>query len=168
MWSDMLGWQLSWIQFIHSVVHDSLQPHGLQHTRLLCPSPTPGACSISCPLSRWCHPTISSSVIPLSSCLQSFPASGFFFFSPVSEFSTSGGQVIGASASASVLLKNIQDWWKVAAVSRMLHQDSWPPEERILIRGQRQGLTTWSFLCSKVLLKYNTARETSDIDIRRG
>ena len=82
MWSDMLGWQLSWIQFIHSVVHDSLQPHGLQHTRLLCPSPTPGACSISCPLSRWCHPTISSSVIPLSSCLQSFPASGFCFFFP--------------------------------------------------------------------------------------
>ena len=80
MWSDMLGWQLSWIQFIHSVVYDSLQPHGLQHARLLCPSPTPGACSISCPSSRWCHPTISSSVVPLSSRLQSFPVSGFVFF----------------------------------------------------------------------------------------
>ena len=80
MWSDMLGWQLSWIQFIHSVVYDSLQPHGLQHARLLCPSPTPGACSISCPSSRWCHPTISYSDVPFSSCLQSFPVSGFGFF----------------------------------------------------------------------------------------
>ena len=66
------------ILFSHSVVSDSLRPHGLQHARLPCPSPTPGACSNSCPLSRWCHPTISSSVVPFSSCLQSFPASGFF------------------------------------------------------------------------------------------
>ena len=79
---------------------DSLQPHGLQHARFPCPSPTAGAYSNSCPLSRWCHPTISSSVIPFSSCFQSFPSSGFF---PTSQFFTSGGQSIGASASASVL-----------------------------------------------------------------
>ena len=87
---------------------DSLWPHGLQHARLPCPSPTPGACSNSCPLSQWGHPTISSSVIPFSSCLQSFPASGSF---PISQFFTSGGQSIAASASASVLPVNIQDWF---------------------------------------------------------
>ena len=87
---------------------NSLQPHGLQHASLPCPSPTPGACSNSCPLSRWCHPTISSSVSPFSSCLQYFPASGSF---PVSQFFTSGGQIIGVSASASVLPVNTQDWF---------------------------------------------------------
>ena len=95
------------IQFSHSVMSDSLQPRGLQHARLLCPSRTPGACSDSCPLSRWCHPTISSSVIPFSSCLQSFPASGCF---PMSHFFASGGQSIRASASASVLPKKSQGW----------------------------------------------------------
>ena len=83
-------------------------PHGLQHTRLSCPSPTPGTCSNSCPSSQWCHPTISFSVIPFSTCLQFFLASGSF---PVSQFFTSGGQSIGASASASVLPMNIQDWF---------------------------------------------------------
>ena len=96
------------VQFNCSVVSDSLWPHGLQHTRLPCPSPTPGAYLNSCPLSRWCHPTIPSSVVPFSSCLQSFPASGSF---PVSEFFPSGGQSIGVSASASVLPKNIQGWF---------------------------------------------------------
>ena len=85
-----------------------LQPHGLQHTGLPCPSPTPRACSNSCPSSQWCHPTISSSVVPFSSCLQSFPASGSF---PLILFFTSGGQSIGASASASVVPMNIQDWF---------------------------------------------------------
>ena len=85
-----------------------LGPHGMQKTRLPCPSPTPGACPDSCPLSRWCHPTISSSVVPLSSCLQSFPASASF---PISQFFTSGGQSIGVSASALVLSMNIQDWF---------------------------------------------------------
>ena len=85
----------------------SLRPHGLQHTRLPCPSPTPRACSNSCPSSRWCHPTVSSSVIPISSCLQSSPASGSFL---TSQFFASGGQSIGVSASTSVLLMNIQDW----------------------------------------------------------
>ena len=96
------------VQFNHSVVSDSLQPHGLQHARLLCSSPTPGACSNSCPLSWWCHPTISSSAIPFSSCLQSFPELGSF---PMSQFFTSGGQSIGVSASTSVLPMNIQDWF---------------------------------------------------------
>ena len=92
------------VQFSHSV---TLWPHGLQHTRPPCPSPTPGAYSNSCPLSRWCHPTISSSIVPFSSCLQSFPASGSF---QMSQFFTSGGQSTGVSASASVLPMNIQDW----------------------------------------------------------
>ena len=95
-------------QFSHSVVSNSLRPHGLQNARLPCPSPTPGACSDSCPLSQWCHPTISSSVIPFFSCLQSFPASGSF---QMSQLFASGAQSIGVSASASVLPMNIQDWF---------------------------------------------------------
>ena len=94
--------------FSVSVVSDSFQPHGLHHSRPPCPSPTPGTYSNSCPLSQWCHPTISSSVVPFSSRLQSFPASGSF---PMSQFFTSGGQSIGVSASASVLPVNIQDWF---------------------------------------------------------
>ena len=85
----------------------SLRPHGLWHVRLPCPSSTPGACSNSCPSNRWCHPTISSSVVPFSSYLQSFPASGSF---PRRQFFTSGGQSIGVSASALVLPMNVQDW----------------------------------------------------------
>ena len=96
------------VQFSHSVVSDSLEPHGLQQTSLPCPSPTPGASSNSSPVSRWRHPTISSSVIPFSSCLQSSPAWESF---PVSQFFASGGQSIGVSASASVLPMNIQDWF---------------------------------------------------------
>ena len=91
------------------VMSNSLWPHGLQQARLFCPL-SPGVCSNSCPLSRWCHPTISSSVIPFSSCPQSFPVSWSF---PVSQFFTSGGQSIGVSASASVLPVNIQDWFPV-------------------------------------------------------
>ena len=90
--------------FSHSVVSNSLRPHGLQHARPPCPSPTPGACSNSCPLSQWCHPIISSSVVHF--CLQSFLASGSF---PVSQIFSSGGQNIGDSAIASVLPMNIQD-----------------------------------------------------------
>ena len=95
------------VQFSHSVMSNSLWPHGLQHARLPCPSTTPGACSNLCPLSRWCHPTIPSSVIPFS-CLESFPPSRSF---PMSQFYASGGQNIGVSASASVLPMNIQDWF---------------------------------------------------------
>ena len=96
------------VQFSCSVISDSLQPHRLQHTRPPCPSPTPGVYPNSCPSSRWCHPTISSSVVPFSSCLQSFPASGSF---PKSQFFASGVQSIGVSASTSVLPMNIQDWF---------------------------------------------------------
>ena len=94
--------------FSHSVVSDPLWPCGLQRSRLPCPSLSPGACSSSCPSNWWCHPTTSSSVIPFSSLLQSFPASGSF---PISQLFAPGGQRTGASASASVLLMNIQDWF---------------------------------------------------------
>ena len=96
------------VQFSHSVMSDSLQPHGLQHARLSCPSPTPRAYSNSCPLHQWCHLTISSFVMPLSSHLQSFPESGSF---PMNWFFTSGGQSIGVSTLASVLPMNTQDWF---------------------------------------------------------
>ena len=99
---------LSSVQLSHSVMSKSLRPHGLQHTRPPCLSPTPGVYSNSYPLSWWCHPTISSSVIPFSSRLQSFPASGCF---PVSQLFTSGGHSIEVSASTVVLPMNIQDWF---------------------------------------------------------
>ena len=95
-------------QFSHSVVSDSFRPHGLEHSRPPCPSPTPRIYSNSCPLSQWCHPTISFSAVPFSSCLQCFPASVSF---PMSQFFISGCQSFGASASASVLSMNIQDWF---------------------------------------------------------
>ena len=95
------------VQFSRSVVSDSLRPHESQHARPPCPSPTPGVYSNSCPLSRWCHQAISSSVIPFSSCPQSLPASGSF---PMSQLFAWGGQSIGVSASASVLPMNTQDW----------------------------------------------------------
>ena len=98
------------VQFSHSVLSGSLRPHQSQHTRRPCPSPTPRVYSNSSPLSRWCHPTISSSVVPFSSCLQSFPASGTF---QMSQFFASGGYSIGISASVSVLPMNIQDWFSL-------------------------------------------------------
>ena len=91
----------------------TLCPHRLQRARLPCPPPTPRACSDSCLLSQWCHPTISSSVIPFSSCLQSFPTSGSF---PMSQFFASGGQSTGISASASILSMNIQDWFPLGLI----------------------------------------------------
>ena len=95
-------------QFSRSVMSDSLRPHESQHTRPPCPSPTPRVYPKSCPSSRWCHPAISSSVVPFSSCPQSFPASRSF---PMSQLFAWGGQSIGVSASASVLPKNTQDWF---------------------------------------------------------
>ena len=96
------------VQFSRSVMPDSLRPHGLQQYRIPCPLSSPVVCSNLCPLSRWCHPTISSSVVPFSSCLQSFPASGSFLMNGLF---ISGGQCIGVSASASVLPMNMQDWF---------------------------------------------------------
>ena len=98
---------ISSIQFCPSVVSNSLQPHELQYARPPCPSPTPGVYPNSCPLSWWCHPTISSSVVPFSSCPQSFPVSGSF---QMSQLFASGGQSIGVSATTSVLPMNTQDW----------------------------------------------------------
>ena len=115
--------ELPSVQFSHSVVSDSLQPHGLQHSRPPCPSPTPGTYPNSCPLSCWCHPTISCSVLRFSSYLQSFPASGSF---PMSRFNASNGQSIGVSVSTSVLPRNTQD-------------------------GSRLGWTSWISLQSKGL-----------------
>ena len=101
-------WGLLWFSSVScSVVSDSLWPHESQHTRPPCPSSTPRVYSNPCPSSQWCHPAISSSVIPFSSCPQSLPASGSF---PMSQFFTWGGQSIGVSASTSVLPMNTQDW----------------------------------------------------------
>ena len=99
---------VSSIQFSRSVVSDSLRPHEPQHTRPPCPSPTPGVYTNSCPLSQWCHPTISPSVVSFSSSLQSFPTSGSF---QMSQLFTSGGQSIGVSASTSVLPMNTHNWF---------------------------------------------------------
>ena len=96
------------VQFSYSVMSNSLQPHGLQHARPPCPSPTPRVYPNSCPLSQWCHPTISSSVVPFSSHLQSSPASGSF---PMSQLFASGGKSIGVSALASVVPMNTHDWF---------------------------------------------------------
>ena len=121
-------YQFSSIQFSRSVMSNSLQLHEPQHARPPCPSPTPGACSNSCPSSQWCHPTVSS-VIPFSSHLQTFPVSGSF---PVSQLFTSGGQSIGASASASVLPMNIQDWFPLGGLAGSPcsrdSQESSPPQ----------------------------------------
>ena len=105
--TNYIGKYIRSVQFGCSLMSDSLRPHGLQQARLPCPSPTPGIYSNSCPLSQWCHPTISSSVVPFSPCLQSFPASGTF---QMSQLFTSGGESTGVSASASVFPLNIQDW----------------------------------------------------------
>ena len=101
VYQSLPGSQIGSVQFSCSVMSNSLQPHGLQYARLPYPSPTPGACSNSCPSSWWCYPTISSSVVRVSSCLQTFPASG----------SLPTSQSTGASVSASVLPMNIQDWF---------------------------------------------------------
>ena len=111
---DCMSLRFSSVQFSHSVVSNSLQPHGLQHAGPPCPSPTPRVYSSSCPLSWWYHLVTSSSTIPFSSCLQSFPASGSF---PMSQFFPSGGQSIGVSASASVLPMNIKDWFPLGWTS---------------------------------------------------
>ena len=109
------------VQFSRSVVSNSLWPHELQHAKLPCPSPTPGAYPNSCPLSRWCHPTIPSSVILFSSCPPSFPASGSF---PMSQLFAWGGQSIGVSASTSVLPMNTQDWSPLGWTKFMIFQEN--------------------------------------------
>ena len=129
-------------RFSHSVVSDSLRPHGLQQARPPCPSSTLGVYSNTCPLSRWCHPTISSSVVPFSSCLQSFPASGSF---PMSQFFTSGGQNIGVSASTSVLPMNIQDWFPLG----------WTGWISLQSKGLWRVFSNTTFLGSSIKISFN-------------
>ena len=114
------------VQFSCSVVSDSLGPHELQHSRPPCPSPTPGVHSNSCPWSRWCHPAISSSIVPLSSCLPSFPASESF---QRSQFFTSGGQNTDVSASASVLPMNIKYWFPLGLTGWISSQETSPTSQ---------------------------------------
>ena len=161
-WVRTLGWEdplekgkathssiLAWtIKTLHWVMSDSFWTHGLQHARPPCPSPTPKLYSNSCPLSRWCHPTISSSIAPFSSCLQSFPESGSF---PISQFFASDGQSTGVSASASVLPVNIQDrfpWGWTGWIS-LLSRDS----QESSPTSQFKSINSWvlSFLYSPTL-----------------
>ena len=160
---------------VHSVVSNSLRPHGLQHARPPCPSPTPRVYPNSRPLSQWCHPTISSSVIPFSSCLQSFPESGSF---PMSQLFASDGQSIGVSTSTSVLPMNTQDWsplgWTgwISLQSKGLsgvfsnttvqkHQffstqlSSWSNSHICLFTGKTIGLTRWTFVGKVMTLLFN-------------
>ena len=134
------------VQFSHSVVSDSLQPHELQHARPPCPSPTPGVHPDPSPLCQWCHPTISSSVIPFSSCPQSFPASGSF---QMSQLSALGGQSIGISASTSVPPVNTQNWsplrwtgwiWSAPKWNELSsHEKTWKNLKCTLLSGKNQS-----------------------------
>ena len=157
------------------VVSDSLQPHELQHTKFLCPLLFPGICSNSCSLSQWCHPTISSSVAPFSFYPQSFPASGSF---PVTQLFPSGGQSIRASASASVLLMNILDWFPlgltglISLLSKDSQESSPTPQFKSSIlrwlaffmvqlshpymtTGKTKDLTKWTFVSKVISLLFN-------------
>jgi len=139
------------VQFSHSVMSSSLQPHGLQHARLPCPSPTPRACSNLSLSSWWCHPIILSSVIPFSTCLQSFPDSGSF---PMSQFYASGGQSIGVSASSSVL-PIFEHHSSKASILRcsafFMVQLSHP----YMTTGKTIALTRWTFVSKVMSLLFN-------------
>ena len=148
--------------FSPSVLSDSLQPHGLQHARLPCPSPSHGVYSDSCPSSRWCHPTVSSSIVPFSSSvvpfssgLQSSPTSGSF---PVSQLFTSGGQSIGASASASVLPMNIQHWLLLGLTGLVSLQ--FKGLSRVFSNTTVQALVAWSFKNLSVSFKFSYSWHT--------
>ena len=164
-------WRISSVQFSCSVVSDSLRPHGLLHTRLPCPSPTSRTSSNSCPSHRWCHPTISSSVVPFSSLIQSFPASGSF---PMSRFFASGGQSIGVSASASVsgLISSRMNWLDLFAVQGTLksllqhHSSKASILQRLgffivqlshpyMTTGKTITLTRWTFVGKVMSLLFN-------------
>ena len=173
------------VQFSRSVVSNSLWPPGLQHARPPCPSPTPGTYSNSCPLNRWCHPTISSSVITFSSCLQSFLASESF---QISQFFTSGGQSVGVSASGSVLPMNTQDWFPLGwtgwislqskGLSRVLGASTGDPihDKVMWKRPDKQGFRTQGIpqTCSsiyprtRICLSYHLVPFTNSSDINRG
>ena len=159
---------ISSVQFSHSVVSNSLRPHELQHTRPLCPSQTPGVYSNSCPSSRWCHPAISSSVIPFSSCPQSLPGSGSF---PVSQLFTSGGQSIGVSASASLLPMNTQDWSPLGWIGWISSQskgrsrvfsNTTVQKHQCFLQKHQSGL--WSFLHSPTLTSIHDHWKNHSLD----
>ena len=150
------------IQFSPSAVSDSLWPHGLQHTRLPCPSSTPGAYSNSCRLRQWCHPTIAFSVVPFSSHLKSFPASESF---PMSQFIASGGQNIGVSGSASsesssVLPMNIQDWLTLGLTGWLPHNPR--DSEESSPTPQFRNIKCWclAFFIVQLLHSYMTTGKT--------
>ena len=151
--------KFSSVQFSHSVVFDSLWPHGLQNARLPCLSQTLRAYSNSCPLSWWCHPNISSSIVPFS-CPQSVPASGSF---PMSQFFTSGGQSIGVSASASVLPMNIQDWFPLGLLGPPCcprnSQESYPTPQFKNIKS-----SALSFPCNPTLTSIHGYRKNQSFD----
>ena len=141
------------VQFSHSVVSDSLQPHESQHARPPCPSPAPGVHPNPCPSSRWCHPAFSSSVIPFSSCPQSLPASESF---PMSQLFAWGGQSIGVSTSASVPPMNIQDWFSLG----------WTGWISLQSKGQFKSINSsaLSFLYSPVLTSLHDYWKTHSFD----
>ena len=140
MYSTSLNIYVLLLLFSRLVVFNSLWPHGLQHSRLPCPFPSATACSNSSPLSQWCPPTISSSVIPFSSCLQSVAASGSF---QMSQLFTSDGQRIGASASTSVPLMNIQDWFPLVLTGLISLQSK--GFSRVFSKPQFRGINSLAF-----------------------
>ena len=162
-----MNWLIPWsslvfsVQFIHSVMPDSLRPHGLQHARLPCPLPIPSASSNSCPLSQWCHTTVSSSVIPFFSCLQSFTASGSF---PVSQFFASGGQRIAVSISASVLPMNIQDWFPLGWTGCIFLQSKGLSRVFSNTSVQKHQFLALSFLYNPTLTSIHDHRKNKSLD----
>ena len=144
------------VQFSHSVVSNTFQSHGLQYASFSCPSWTLGACSNSCPLSQWCHPTISSSVTPFFSCLQSFPASGSL---QMSQFFPSDDQSIGTLASASVFPMNIQDWFPLILTGLISLQSK--EHSRVFSNTTVQKL---SFLYSPILTSIHDYWENHSFD----
>ena len=149
------------IQFSRWVVSDSLQPHGRQHTRPPCPSPTPRVYSNSSPLSLWCHPTISFSVVPFSSHLQSFPASGSF---QISQLFTSGDQSIGVSASTSVLPMNVQGWFPLGSTGWISLQSKGLSRVSSNTTAQSINSSVLSFLYSLTLTSIHDYWENHSLD----
>ena len=141
------------VQFLSCV--QLFATHGLQHARPPCPSPTVGAYSNPCPLSRWCHPTISSSVIPFSSHLQSFPVSGSF---PMSQFFASGGQSIGVSASTSVPPMNIQDWFPLRLTGLISLQSRDSQESSPTPQFKSINYSVLNLLCWSIVKRYHTSK----------